>query len=121
MVRTFRSFCYYAVYAFVLVLDLFSAFLYCFHLLCRNLNKLWQILGKMYQQKTSGALKAVYAVICWGSIYGCYLKYREVYFVDKYSYITLLLPIIVISVIYLIESYFRMIKSAIDAQTGRNS
>ena len=64
-----------------------------------------------------------YTLTAWTTAFVCYLKYNGLEHLSKYHYRQLLAPFIIISIIYFIEAYYKMIKSKIDGnnKTGRDS
>ncbi len=55
----------------------------------------------------------LYTIITWTTVYACYLKYSKVQELNQYSYKVICFPVCLISVIYFIEAYFKMIKAKI--------
>jgi hypothetical protein len=75
----------------------------------------------MSRLRKSEAFNFFYALTVWITIYGIYLKVERADFVMKYSYVNICTPLSIISIIYLVELYFNMIKSKIRDRWGNKA
>ena len=68
--------------------------------------------------------KLPYGITVWTTAFICYMKYKGLQYLSEYHYRQILAPLIIISIIYFIEAYYKIIKAKIDGnsnKTGRDS
>ena len=121
MSKTIRIVLYYSALPILLSIKASSYFVDLSLWAHKVFRSLFKAVAKLNDKKTKGAFKMLYVISVWVTLYLCYLKYLNVAFIAPYSYLKILLPDLIIAVIFLIESYFLMLKSAVNGKTGRDS